>query len=245
MIDDPYRVLGIDQGASEAEIKKAYRKKAKEYHPDLHPNDPTATKKMNEVNEAYDMLMNPEKYAAQRAQQQRQSQQQNQTSRQTGQQGSGGWYSDFGEFSFEELFGFGFSGNAGEQPQRPREEYSDSPTIRRVVQAINNASYSYALELLTNVTSTGRSARWYYLSAVTNHHLGNTVTAMDHIQRAIRMDPENRTYQLLYRQYRQAEQTYERNAQGFDMGERQMQRMCMGFCLAQMFCNPFGCLRCM
>ena len=61
MIDDPYKVLGISQGASEDEIKKAYRKKAKEFHPDLHPNDPNADKKMNEVNEAYDMLMNPEK----------------------------------------------------------------------------------------------------------------------------------------------------------------------------------------
>ena len=72
MIDDPYKVLGISQGASEDEIKKAYRKKAKEFHPDLHPNDPNAEKKMNEVNEAYDMLMNPEKYAARRAQQNRQ-----------------------------------------------------------------------------------------------------------------------------------------------------------------------------
>ena len=72
MIDDPHKVLGVSQSASEDEIKKAYRKKAKEYHPDLHPNDPEASRKMNEVNEAYDMLMNPEKYAAKRAQQNRQ-----------------------------------------------------------------------------------------------------------------------------------------------------------------------------
>ena len=62
MIDDPYKVLGIPSGASPEEIKKAYRKKAKEYHPDLHPDDPDAGDKMNENNEAYDMLMNPEKY---------------------------------------------------------------------------------------------------------------------------------------------------------------------------------------
>lgn len=52
------------------------------------------------------------------------------------------------------------------------------------------------------------------------------------------------SYQQLYRQYRQAEQTYETNAQGFDMGAMQIQKVCMGLCLAQMFCNPFGCLRC-
>ena len=65
MIDDPYKVLGISEGATKEEIKKAYRKKAKEYHPDLHPDDPEAAQKMNEVNEAYDMLNNPEKYQRQ------------------------------------------------------------------------------------------------------------------------------------------------------------------------------------
>lgn len=45
MINDPYKVLDVPQGASQDEIKKAYRKKAKEYHPDLHPDDPDATKK--------------------------------------------------------------------------------------------------------------------------------------------------------------------------------------------------------
>lgn len=57
---DPYKVLGVSPGASQDEIKKAYRKKAKEYHPDLHPDDPEAARKMNEINEAYDMLQNPE-----------------------------------------------------------------------------------------------------------------------------------------------------------------------------------------
>ena len=59
---DPYKVLGIRRGADKEEIKKAYRKKAKEFHPDLNPDDPGAAEKMNEVNIAYDMLSNPEKY---------------------------------------------------------------------------------------------------------------------------------------------------------------------------------------
>ena len=62
MISDPYKILGVSENATKEEIKKAYRKKAKEYHPDLHPDDPDAERKMNEVNEAYDMLNHPEKY---------------------------------------------------------------------------------------------------------------------------------------------------------------------------------------
>lgn len=74
MVDDPYRVLGISRGASQDEIKKAYRAKSKQCHPDLHPNDPNAAAKMAEVNEAYDMLMNPAKYEKAKAQQQYQQQ---------------------------------------------------------------------------------------------------------------------------------------------------------------------------
>ena len=74
MIKDPYQVLGISPGAAPDEIKRAYRQKAKEYHPDLHPNDPIAAQKMNEVNEAYDMLQNPEKYKAKQEQEARRQQ---------------------------------------------------------------------------------------------------------------------------------------------------------------------------
>ena len=71
MARDPYQVLGVQRGASQDEIKRAYRQKAKECHPDLHPDDPNANQKMNEVNEAYDLLMHPEKYSAWQQQQQR------------------------------------------------------------------------------------------------------------------------------------------------------------------------------
>ncbi len=58
---DYYEVLGIQKGASEDEIKKAYRKMAKMYHPDLHPDDPQAAEKFKEVNEANDVLSDPQK----------------------------------------------------------------------------------------------------------------------------------------------------------------------------------------
>jgi molecular chaperone DnaJ len=58
---DYYEVLGIQKGASEDEIKKAYRQMAKKYHPDLHPDDPAAAEKFKEVNEANDVLSDPQK----------------------------------------------------------------------------------------------------------------------------------------------------------------------------------------
>ena len=58
---DYHEVLGIQKGASEDDIKKAYKKKAREYHPDLHPDDPSCEEKMKEVNEAHEVLSDPEK----------------------------------------------------------------------------------------------------------------------------------------------------------------------------------------
>src|SRR5258706_4577569 len=58
---DYYKVLGVDRGADEKEIQKAFRKLARKYHPDLHPNDKNAEKQFKEINEAYEVLSDADK----------------------------------------------------------------------------------------------------------------------------------------------------------------------------------------
>ena len=58
-LTDYYKILGISKKATEAEIKKAYRKLARKYHPDLNPNDKVAEKKFKEINEANEVLSDP------------------------------------------------------------------------------------------------------------------------------------------------------------------------------------------
>lgn len=200
MVDDPYRVLGVGKDATKEEIKKAYRRKAKEYHPDLHPNDPKATEKMNEVNEAYDMLNNPEKY---QRQEQQAYQRQSNTYDNPFQQGTG--RTNFDDF-------FGFNNYAQEEIPMPREEEGDSASIKEAIRFMNGGNYVAANDKLNHIVSAERNARWYYLSSIAYYGIGDLVRAVEQIRSALQREPGNMLYQRIL-------QTYQRSNFGYGYGQ--------------------------
>ena len=112
MKEDYYKVLGIDKGASESEIKKAYRKSAIKYHPDKNPGDKDAEAKFKQAAEAYEVLGNSDKRA-------KYDQFGHAAFEGTGGFGSGGMnmddiFSQFGDI-FGSAFGGGFGGFGGGQ----------------------------------------------------------------------------------------------------------------------------------
>lgn len=174
MVQDPYKVLGVEPGASEAEVTKAYRKLAKKYHPDLNPGDANAAKKMSEINEAYDMIKNGT------------------TAGRSSSAGSS--YGGYGP-GFDPFGGYGRA-TSGRQ-------YSSYDVVRHY---LSRNCYKEALNVLQGIQD--RTAQWYCYSAIAHYGLGNTITATQHAQTAVNMDPQNLQYQQVYDQIQSGGRIY-------------------------------------
>ena len=215
MIEDPYKVLGVSPNASDEEVKSAYRKLAKKYHPDLNPGDQEAAKKMQQVNDAYDQIKNPEKARG---------------SAQGNPYGNpyGNPFGGYGPFGGYDPFG-GQRQSAGSQSQS--DSYQNA-----AFQYIMYGRYQEALNVLASTDE--KNARWYYLSALANDGIGNQVTALEHIRRAVSMEPDNREYLQTLNAIEHGGSAYRRQAggfRGFQAHASPLASLCLCYC-AQMFC---------
>lgn len=196
MHEDPYQVLGVSRDASDEEIKKAYRRLAKKYHPDLNPGDEEAARQMQRINAAYEQITNPEK--------------------------NNPTYGNYDPFR----------GQSREQTDSERYEQA-------AWQYIRFRRYQEALNTLNNIPQ--RNARWYYLSALANHGLGNQVTALEHIKRAVSMEPTNMEYIRVLKAMESGGQVYQNHASVY-------QSPCMSnpccTCLLCWFMNTCCCCPC-
>lgn len=202
-MNDPYAILGIARGADDETIKKAYRQKCKQYHPDLHPDDPSAEDKFKEVQAAYTEVMRQRNgggtaYGQSSGAYRGQSQ--------TGYQdpfGFGGYGFGFGPFGF----GYGFNGSG-------RSYAETSPELQAAGNYIRSGYYREGLNVLEHMPQSERTARWHYYVALACSGLGNNIRALDEARTAVEMEPGNYQYQNLLNRLQNVGRSYNVYRQG-------------------------------
>lgn len=214
MYQDPYKVLGVSPSATDEEIKKAYRELTKKYHPDLNPDDPNATEKMNEINAAYDRIKNGD----------------------TQQQyyGQSSARQDYGYGGYTDPFGFGGYGAWGGAQRQQHYERSEYTAARNY---IRNGMYKEALTALNAVPNPERDGRWFFLNATANMYMGNKIAALEAAKRAVEIDPGNEEYHRLLEQLQRGGDFYDSYSTRFVSG-LDTNRLCLTLCAANLCLGP-------
>ena len=128
-------------------------------------------------------------------------------------------------------------GGYQQRPQQDGDSYQQA-----AYNYIRFGRYREALNALQNCTK--KDARWYYLSALANYNLGNQVTALEHIRRAVSMEPDNQEYLYTLEQMEHGGATYRRTAdnyRGFTMRGSPCANLCICYFLQLFCCRGFCC----
>lgn len=205
---DPYQVLGVPRGASESEIKKAYRTLSRKYHPDANINNPhkeEAEEKFKQIQQAYQQIMNERENGSYY------------NSGSTGANGYGGFR--------------GFDG--GSYGEGQSEEYVMH--LKSAAIYIQNHYYNDAINVLNQMQE--RTGQWYYLSAVANMGLGNNLMALEYARQAVMQEPYNQQYQQLVRVLERGGNWYQGMQRNYEPSYGCSSDLCMYLCIGDMFCN--------
>ncbi len=233
---DPYEILGVSRDASEEEIKKAYKKLSRKYHPDANLDNPKAAEeKFKQIQQAYQQVMKEktEGYS--------------QSGYGGGAQGNpyvnqGNPYGSQGN-PFEDIFGdfggfggFGGYGYGGQQ-QNTSTGYEKDNHLRAAGNYVRNGYYQEARTVLDGMEAERRNARWYYYSACASAGLGNNVTAMEHARRAASMEPDNMEYRALVNQLEGNGNWYQQRQRNYESPYASGGDFCMKMCMLSFACN--------
>lgn len=189
MTDDPYSILGIKPGASEDEIKKAYKKMARKYHPDLNGNSKEAEAMMKKVNEAYDVLINKKSYSSSSSS----------SSSSTERENPFYWYYNSGYSSYSSS-----AFNEDEFSAR----YGSGPSLERAKVLFNSRQFGRCLSELNRFPSDQRTAEWYFISAMAKRNTGNSYESYADLKKACEMDPDNAEYRMYMNRFDQRNTYY-------------------------------------
>ncbi len=196
MSQNPYSVLGVDPNAAEEDIKKAYRALVKQYHPDLHPGDEAAAKKMSEINEAYELIKsgNAPKYDSDVAGGDFMGNMQGSYSR----DGETFYYSymdpdDIIEAIFGSIGSFARYGHTGAGFKAAPSDYDLFELFEKY---LDRGSLYQAAAALNAISE--KDAKWHYCAARLCYENGNLYEAQSHAEWAVSLDPGNSRYKELY-----------------------------------------------
>ncbi len=230
---DPYEVLGVPKNASEEEIKKAYRKLSRQYHPDANINNPNkaqAEEKFKEVQQAYQQIMYDKEHGAGSYEAKQNGGRSSSSSSSSGGYGSGGYggYGGFGGFG-------GYGRYSGSSQSQSSSSANDDPHLRAAENYIRSNHYDEAINVLNGISN--RTARWYYLSALANSGRGNNVLALDHAQKAVQMEPNNMQYRQLLSEMEGGGHWYQSMGEEYGNPMTHANSYCTRLCLAWLVCS--------
>ena len=129
----------------------------------------------------------------------------------------------------------GFIGDDARNGQRQAQDDGEDPHIKAAVNYINNGYYQEALNVLSSISN--RDAKWYYLSAMANSGAGNNVKAQEHINEAVRLEPDNMQYQRMKQQLEQGGTWYQQQSSPYGRPVFSGGDWCMKLCILNLFCN--------